>query len=155
MGAWDLIRTAARGDRPSYVYHGFSVRLPPEVHALVHDESLPEHVRGFHLARHLLTHNPVDFGYPHMGELLGQDWHRDGWQAAEDARNADGPGRTSYVLKALHPEPEHILSDQNRKGHPLLLRAGAPVRFVGLNWEDHASGGDGELEFPEPVTGRA
>ena len=156
MGVWENIRKAAAGQgQPSHVYHGFSVRLPPQVHDIVHDPNRPEHERGFHLARHLLTHQPGDIGYPHMGDLLGQDWHRDSYYASQDARDADGPGRTSYVLKALHPNPEHILSDDNRKGHPMFLHAGAPVHFTGLFWHDHAAGDDGELEFPEPVTGRA
>jgi len=60
MGIFEAIRRAAAGQDRSYVYHGFSVQLPPDVHRIVHDESLPEHVRGFHLARHLLTARPGD-----------------------------------------------------------------------------------------------
>jgi hypothetical protein len=166
MSAWGLIRRAAAGAQPSYVYHGHSVRLPPEVHNIVHDESLPEHVRGFHLARHLLTHQPGDYEIAHSGEMLGQDWHRDSYYAAQEAKASRGgiePGRTPYVLKALHPDPRHILSDDGRRGYPMWLHAGSPVHFTGLFWhhpEHHVIGGphegsEGYLEFPEPITGRA
>lgn len=146
---------ATAGSASSYVYHGSSVRLPPQVHAVVHDESLPEHVRGLHLARHLLTNHPGDYEIPATGELLGQDWHRDSWHASEDARAKQGPERTPYVLKALEPHPEHLLSDDPRKGYPMLMRAGAPVHFTGLFWHRPEGDGEGELHFPEPVTARA
>jgi len=160
--AWEVIRRAA-DRRPGYVYHGFSVRLPPQVHALVHDPSLPEHVRGFHLARHLLTNNPGDPGYPHAGYGLGQVWHRDSYWAAQDAREAAGEGRTPYVLKALEPEPEHVMSDDGRKGVPMLMHGNSPVHFTGLYWHhpEHQvpgsqhEGDEHELDFPEPVTARA
>lgn len=163
MGVFEAIRRAAAGQGRGYVYHGFSVRLPPQVHALVHDQSLPEHVRGFHLARHLLTRSPADYGYPHTGDLLGQDWHRDSYWASQDAREAAGPGRTGYVLKALEPDPGHLVSDDGRKGYPMLVRAGAPVHFTGLYWHHPEAqvpgspheGDEHELDFPEPITGKA
>lgn len=162
MGISDLIRKRADlhlGERaqPNYVYHGFSVRLPPQVHAVVHDQSLPEHVRGLHLARHLLTNFPGSPGYPHTGDQLGQDWHRDSYYASQDAREAAGEGRTPYVLKGTEPHPEHLLSDDPRKGHPMLVRAGAPVHFTGLFWNDpdDERNGGGELHFPEPITAKA
>lgn len=159
-------RTAVGRTQPSYVYHGFSVRLPPEVHAVVHDESRPEHERGFHLARYLLTHQPGDSEVGHPGQLLGQDWHRDSYWASRDADSVSRPrdaGRTPYVLKALAPSPEHVLSDDDRKGYPMWLHAGAPVHFTGLFWGHPESrvpgspheGKEGYLEFPEPVTSRA
>jgi len=163
---WEVIRRAA--DRhPGYVYHGFSVRLPPQVHALVHDPSLPEHVRGFHLARHLLTHpHPDDDEYRHTGQLLGADWHRDSHWAAMAARSVSHPrdeGRTAYVLKALEPSPEHVAVDDNRKAYPIWMHPGAPVHFTGLYWHhpEHQvpgsphEGDEHELDFPEPVTARA
>jgi hypothetical protein len=164
--AWEMIRRVAAGQDRSYVYHGFSVRLPPQVHALVHDPSLPEHVRGFHLARHLLTHQPGSPGYPHTGESLGQDWHRDSYWAARDAHEANGEGRTPYVLKALKPERQHWLSeDQDRKpkADPILVRSGSPVHFTGLYWHHPEAqvpgspheGDEHELDFPEPITARA
>jgi hypothetical protein len=151
-GIFEMIRQAASGQGRSYVYHGFSVRLPPEVHALVHDPSLPEHVRGFHLARHLLTRQPGDYEIAHSGDMLGQDWHRDSYYAsmAAKARGGVAPGRTPYVLKALEP-------------YPLWLHAGSPVHFTGLYWHHPEAqvpgspheGDEHELDFPEPVTGRA
>lgn len=150
-------RTAARGD---HIYHGFSVALPAHVHDVVHNPDLPEHVRGFHLARHLLTNHPGSPGYPHSGDLLGQDWHRDSYWAARNAEAASGNGRTPYVLMAREPHHEHVLSDEDRKGHPVLLHAGAPVQFTGLYWHhpEHQdpdsphAGEEGELHFPEPIT---
>lgn len=168
MGTWDMIRMAAAGNMPSYVYHGFSVRLPPQVHALVHDQSLPEHVRGFHLARHLLTRQPGggDDEYAHTGQQLGADWHRDSYWASVAARSVSHPrdvGRTAYVLKALEPAPEHIDVDENRKAYPIWMRPGAPVHFTGLYWHhpEHQvpgsphEGDEHELDFPEPITARA
>jgi hypothetical protein len=158
MDAYEAVRLAASGrQQPSYVYHGFSVRLPPQVHDVVHDESLPEHVRGLHLARHLLTSRPGDHEIAHSGNLLGQNWHRDSYYASQDAQAGGGisPGRTPYVLKALEPSPEHVLSDDNRKGYPMWLHAGSPVHFTSIFWHHPETGGEGHLEFPEPVTGRA
>lgn len=79
MTEWGMVRAAAAGQVPSYVYHGHSVRLPPQVHSIVHDQSLPEHVRGLHLARYLLTGGARDNEIPHSGHQLGQDWHRDSY----------------------------------------------------------------------------
>lgn len=159
MSVSDLIRRRAAAERAQqgYVYHGFSVRLPPAVHAIVHDQSLPEHVRGFHLARHLLTHQPGDEEIAHSGQMLGQDWHRDSHYASMEAQARGGisPGRTPYVLKALHPEPEHVISDDERKGHPMWVHAGSPVHFTSIFWNHPDGDGEGQLDFPEPVTGRA
>jgi len=165
MGIFEAIRRAAAGQDRSYVYHGFSVQLPPDVHRIVHDESLPEHVRGFHLARHLLTARPGD-DIVHPGEQLGQDWHRDSYWASMAARASAGGvrhGRTPYVLKALAPSDQHVMTDPGQKGYPMWLHAGSPVHFTGLYWHhpEHQSpgspheGDEHELDFPEPVTARA
>ena len=166
MGFWERVRTAAAGQSPSYVWHGFATALPPRVHAAVHDPSLPEHVRGLHLARHLLTQQPGSYGHPHTGDQLGQDWHPDSYWASRDAEEHGGEGRTPYILRAIAPGPEHLLSeDQYRKpkGDAALVRAGSPIHFTGLYWhhpeyQTPGSPHEGDehwLEFPEPITARA
>jgi len=72
-------------------------------------------------------------------------------------------GRTPYVLKALAPSDQHVMTDPGQKGYPMWLHAGSPVHFTGLYWHhpEHQSpgspheGDEHELDFPEPVTARA
>lgn len=99
-----------------YIHRGITVRLPPEVHAIVHDESLPEEKRGFALARHLLTHPHPS---PQHGEGLGYNWTDSPHVAKENAerRGYIAEDETPVILHAIHPGREQL------EDNPYLLRA--------------------------------
>jgi hypothetical protein len=156
-----------------FLYRGLNVELPPDVHAKVHDSSRPEHERGFHLARYLLTH-PHPFG-GEAGEGLGRDWYYDSHKASEAAeqrmpwsRNLSSgrdPKRTPVVVKAYNPELEHLLKPEEmasytrsrnwsdvmmpEHGKTEVRRAGSPVEIHSLWWNHPEHLDPGSLHYGE------
>jgi hypothetical protein len=158
-----LARTAATDrpfyDDPEHVYRGLAVRLPPEVHAKVHDQNLPEHERGFHLARHLLTHP-----HPDVSGGLGRHWSYDSFVASVIHAEQEGSRpatHTPVILKGRMPDRDDV---EDEDEHGVTVRPGASVPLTSISWghPNHdrpgaTEEGDGDhwLDFPEPIRAKA
>lgn len=166
-------------DGAEHMYRGLSVRLPDEVHRIVHDEDRPEHVRALILARHFLA-NPHP-NHP-RGQGLGYSWTADPeWaKSMADQEGALPAGHTAVVLRAYRPGESDVLRDPGMlrqraidsghhvmpSGHPIYepdedeypLREGALVGFSGIAWHSSHPGDHGkwqEVHFPEALRTKA
>lgn len=141
------------------VHRGTTIRLPSEVHVVVHDEARPHAERAGALAAHL-RENPIDHS-DERGHAGGYGLH---WTDHEPTARAWGTGEgamfgpsegehsspayTHVVMHAASPHEDHIQTDPRvldegnllgydhaRSEREIPLRAEAPVRMTGLSWK--------------------
>lgn len=141
------------------IHRGITVRLPPEVHAVVHDEARPHAERATALARHL-HENPADYsddrGYAggygvHWTdhEPVAQAWGSgDGAMFGPSEEERHGRDFTHVVMHAASPDEDHIETDprvlsgrnllgfdHGRSEREIPLKASAPVHLTGVSWK--------------------
>jgi 2'-5' RNA ligase len=157
------------------IHRGITVRLPPDVHSVVHDESRPHAERAEALARHL-HENPADDSDErgHAGgyglhwtdhEPVAQAWGTgEGAMFGPSEEQRHGSTSTHVVMHAASPHEDHIeadprvLSGRNLLGYDharsereIPLKEDAPVRITGISWK---RGGESEWnrhDFGETV----
>lgn len=122
---------------PQGIHRGIDVRLSPEDHAVVHDESRPLHERAQHL---------IDTVTRESYEPLGQHWSTDR-STAEEFSHRNGPvrdpQRTKVVFHAHHPDHDEIEHDPGwREEHQvndledeIPLKKGADVNVHSISWQ--------------------
>lgn len=149
------------------IHRGVTVRLPDDVHAIVHDGSRPSAERAATLASYLHA-NPIDEGSSH-GRAAGYGVHwtdhlptAQAWGSgegsmfgiADDERH--DPRWTHVVMHAAAPEdddfetdPEELSRrnmlgyDSSRSEREIPLTATAPVHLNALSWKPAGSPADG------------
>lgn len=149
------------------IHRGVTVRLPDDVHAIVHDSSRPSAERAAALASYLHA-NPVDEGSSH-GRAAGYGVHwtdhlptAQAWGSGEgamfginDSERKD-PHWTHVVMHAATPDdddfetdPEELSRrnmlgyDHDRSEREIPLTAAAPVHLTALSWKPAGSPADG------------
>jgi hypothetical protein len=135
--------TSIRGmDVGDGIHRGISVRLSPEDHAVVHDESRPLGERAHHLMDAVTRE-----GY----EPLGQHWATDPHQGQHFSQQYGGHdgGKTNVIFHASTPEHDDIEHDAawreehevNDMEDEVPLRRGADVEVHGVSWREHTPPG--------------
>lgn len=141
----------------SGLHRGMGVDLPEDLHAYVHDPSIPRQDR----ARRLLEHiSASPFG---MHWTDDPDVARGFASRAARKEHQDEPDEhsTPVVVHAQGPDVEHIETDRDTLYKKRIrsyddekdaesevpLKAGAPVNVVGLSWADPASYRRGRHDF--------
>jgi 8-oxo-dGTP diphosphatase len=156
------------------IHRGITVRLPPEVHAVVHDEARPPAERAAALAGHL-RENPADRS-EERGHAGGYGMH---WTDHEPTARAWGTGEgamfgpseaersdpawTHVVMHAASPREEHIETDprvldegnllgfgHDRTEREIPLRSAAPVSLTGVSWKRADQPGWRRHDFGDP-----
>lgn len=144
---WDDIHEGL-GD----IHRGINVHLRPEDHEIVHDHSIPAHIR----AEHLIKSIPHSRYGGHWGEGLGRHWsdspnvaesfgETGRWTPDEQKRWHEHP--TSVVFHAEKPDRDAIdehpdMSDGEIYGfhdhgeREVPLRPGAGVTLKGISWKN-------------------
>ena len=140
------------------VHRGITVKLTPQIHAVVHDGSRPDGERAAALASYLHA-NPVDDGLS-FGRAGGYGLHwtdhlptAQAWGSGEGALfggelDRTDPEYTHVVMHAAAPgdgdfetDPEELAArnmlgyDHDRSEREIPLKASAPVHLTGLSWK--------------------
>lgn len=146
------------------IHRGLTVRLPGDVHAVVHDDSRPSPERSAAMARHL------------QGEPLGVHWtdHEQvarNWGSGEGAmfgpsrEERSDPSWTHLVVHAASPHEDDIETDPEalsgramfgfdhpRSEREVPLRDDAPVHVTGFSWKRADRPDWQRHNLPGPVT---
>ena len=154
-------KEAAVQDELPELHRGIAVKVPPEVHAVVSDESRPAHERAQHLLDHVTREGL---------EPLGQHWTT----SEKDARffthynspGAGGPGWQKYqvVFHAAHPGEHAVIHDPawreehevNDEESEVPVEYGTDMDVHGITWRHKSgySGGTGPVHEDEWHTHR-
>lgn len=167
---------AHTAELPEEMHRGFPFRLPPELHALVHDESRPADERARALMAHLDQHSADQARYGDGG--TGVHWSTKpsvarGFATRYDTWNhpiqsfVHDPESTQVVLHARTAEPGQMIRGKrtmrerdifgiNHGEGEIPLRKGSRVQLTGISWA--RNGKDTPLtrhDFPAPIQRRA
>jgi len=122
------------------IHRGIGVALPPEVHAVVHDESRPLAERARALAHHVVSRGG-------LGNFWSSDPDVSKTYAESSAKRYSSQGeKTPVMLHAHTPGTEHIETDPETLQHwgvysyhlagnrEVPLQHQAPVHLKGISW---------------------
>lgn len=128
------------------IHRGISASLPPDVHAVVHDESRPAHERAKALAGHLLSQE--NLGGSGLGNFFSGDPDVSKTYAETHQRRfgQHGEPQTPVMLHVHTPDREHFETDPDTLQHwgvysyhlagnrEVPIQNQAPLRIKGISW---------------------
>lgn len=172
----DYSERAADLDMPEEIHRGLALRLPPDVHDAVRDESRPVAERAQMISDHL---NEPWIGNKGKPRGLGSHWttnpgtaegyskkHKS-WPEASPYDFEPDPKYTRVVLHAGPPKPSHLLSsertlrDRDIFGYEhsekeIPFRRNAPVTLKGISFGPNERGGElTRHDFEQPLKFKA
>jgi hypothetical protein len=128
------------------IHRGISASLPPDVHAVVHDESRPAHERAKALTGHLLSHE--NLGGSGLGNFFSGDPDVSKTYAETHQRRfgQHGEPQTPVMLHVHTPDREHFETDPDTLrewgvysyhlagNREVPIQNQAPLRIKGISW---------------------
>jgi hypothetical protein len=150
--------------RPDTLHRGIHVRLPDDLHAYVHDESIPRESRAQALSQHFADSGGLGMHWtPHVNIANRSAWNAadasgdeddGGYGAYDDDEDREQPRTTDVMFHARRPgrrneirDPE-VLDDYaagwkySKDEDETTLKPGSPLRLEGISWKPH------EPEYP-------